>query len=115
MNPNYQHLLVIRSIKDTDAAAFGAATVSSPQVVVVEFFDGRAVERVTLTALGIDAGHHVLDDSIFACSVHALEDEEHTPLISGIQHILQFGHADNSFLQEYCGMLFRAEFSGVSG
>ena len=45
---------------------------------------GRLV-GVDLAALRIDAGHHVLDDAVLACGVHALQNDKHRPSAVGVE------------------------------
>src|SRR5262249_29202510 len=44
--------------------------------------------RGHLTALGIDARHHVLDRSVLAGGVHRLKDEQQRPAVLRVEHLL---------------------------
>src|SRR5262245_50401066 len=91
MNANDQRLLVIAPVEDPDAAAFGQAFDAAPEEVVTEVFGRGRLERVDLAALGVDAGHHVLDRTILAGRVHGLEDEQDRPPVLGVEHLLELG------------------------
>src|SRR5439155_24970414 len=56
MHPHHQRLLIVAAIKNTDAAALGQTFHATPEVIVVEVFAGRRLERKNLAALRVDAG-----------------------------------------------------------
>src|ERR1019366_8489896 len=84
MNANYQHFLVIGTIKDADPASFGKAACGAPEKVMFEFFGTRLLEAEHLTVLRIDSRHDMPDGSIFPGAVHSLEDQEQCMPIGGV-------------------------------
>jgi len=47
------------------------------------------LEAEDLAALGVDAGHHVLDDAVLAGGVHRLEDDEQGVAVDRVEQALQ--------------------------
>jgi hypothetical protein len=43
--------------------------------MMIEFLETRMLETKNLAALGINAGHHVLDGTVFSRRVHRLKNE----------------------------------------
>ena len=84
---HHQHVLVIRSVEDADAAALGQRLHVSPQEIVIQFLGGRFLETEHLAALRIHAGHDVADGAILASGIHRLENDEHRV---GIRRVEQF-------------------------
>ena len=82
---------------------------------MVELFRRRPLEGVDLAALGIDAGHDVLDRAVLARRVHGLEDEQHSPLDLGVEPVLHLGKAGDALLQELFRFLLGLDAAGVAG
>ena len=76
---------------------------AAPHIIVVKIFAGRRFERKNLTALRINAGHHMLDRAVFSRRVHRLEDEQDGPTILGIKHVLKFGEYFDAHGQCFLG------------
>ena len=74
MHANHQHFLVIGTIKDADAAAFGKAAGGAPEKIVFELFGARLLEAEYLATFRIDPGHDVPDGAILSGGIHPLED-----------------------------------------
>jgi hypothetical protein len=89
MDPNDQHVFVIGTIEDTDPTAFGKATGSTPQEVVVQFFGAWLLEAEYLTPFGIDAGHHVPNSAVFARAVHTLKNQKQSVTVRRVMKLLQ--------------------------
>jgi hypothetical protein len=85
VHPHHEHFLVVGTVEDADAAALRQAARGAPEEVVVELFAARGLERVHLAALRIDPRHHVLDRAVLAGGVHRLEDQQHAPLVLGVE------------------------------
>ena len=110
-----QHFFVVRPIEDPDPAALGQASRRPPEKVVVEVVLRRRLERVDLTALRIDARHHVLDGAVFPCGVHRLEDEEQPPAILRVELFLQLLQPADTPLQPLIGLLPRGNRARIAG
>jgi hypothetical protein len=91
MNANDQRFFVVAAIEDADVSAIRSALQATPKVIVIEIFGRGRLERVSLAALGIDAGHDVLDGAILAGGVHGLKNQQDGPFVLGVEHVLQFG------------------------
>ena len=76
MDPDHEHLLVIRAVEDPDPSPFGERLRVAPQEVVVELLGRGLLEGHDLAALRVDPRHHVLDRPILAGGVHSLEDHQ---------------------------------------
>src|SRR5215475_12437611 len=72
MYANCKSLFIVTAIEDTDAAAFGQALQTTPQVVVVQVFARRRFKGIDLTSLRVDTRHNVLDRSVLAGRIHGL-------------------------------------------
>src|ERR1700688_5023937 len=53
-----------------------------------------------LAAFGIDARHHMLDDTVLAGGVHALEHDQHRPFAVGEQALLHFGELGDTVVED---------------
>ena len=89
-DPHDQHVLVVGSVEDRDATAFGRALHASPEERVVEFLGARLLERDDVAALRIDAGEQVLDQAVLAGGVHALQHDEDRAGVVGPEQLLGF-------------------------
>ncbi len=89
MNPDDEHLFVVRPVEDADMAARRQVAIGAPQKIMVQFKGARMLVAKDLAALRIDAGHDVLDGAVLAGRIHGLEDDEQCELIGGIQALLQ--------------------------
>src|SRR5262249_9141045 len=98
---NYQSLFVVAAIEYSNAAAFGKALQTSPQIIVIKIFACRRLERIDLAALRVDAGHDVLDRTIFSGGVHRLKDEQNCPTVLRVKHVLQFGEGFDAGCQRF--------------
>ena len=90
MHTHDEYFLVVTAIEDTYTAAFGQATCSAPQKVMIELHARRPPEAEDLAAGGIDALHHGADRTVLAGSIHGLEDQQDRVTIARCQHALQF-------------------------
>src|SRR5262245_21214434 len=106
MYPHDQALFVVRPIEDADAAAFREQPRRPPEKVVIELFGRRRLERVDLTALRIDAGHHVTDRAVLAGRVDALKDQQHAPLVLRVELLLERGQPRGQVLEDLPCPLF---------
>ena len=57
----------------------------------------------------------MFDRAIFACGVHRLEDQKHTPAVLGIEFVLQFGHVGDALFEQFNRVLFGAKIASVAG
>ena len=58
---------------------------------MVELLVALLLERMDVAALRIEARRHVLDDAILAGGIHRLKNNQHGPLVLGIEPFLQAG------------------------
>jgi hypothetical protein len=103
MHAQHEYFLVVRAIEDADPAALGKVAVAAPEIVVIEFFCRRRLERHHLATLRIDSGHDVLDGAVLAGCIHGLEDQQQRPTILRVQHALKFGEPFDAGLQHLPG------------
>ena len=103
MHPHHQDFLVVGAVEDADASALRQIAVAAPEIVVIELFRGRRLERGDLAALRVDAGHDVLDGAVLAGRVHRLEHQQHRPAVLRIEHVLQLGERFDAGLQRFLG------------
>ena len=115
MDPDDQHLFVVRAVENADAAALGQAFHVAPQIVVVQFFRGGSLEGINLAALRIHAGHHVLDDAVFSGRIHGLKNQQQAPAVLGVELVLQLGHAGDALGQQFFGTLLGVSFAVSAG
>src|SRR5262245_59811191 len=95
MHPHHEGFLVIAAIENTDATALGQTLHATPEIIVVEFFAVRRLERKNLTALRVNAGHDMLDRAVFSGGVHRLKNEQYRPTALGIKPVLKLCHESN--------------------
>src|SRR5262249_37675292 len=105
VHPDDEDFLIVGAVEDTNFSALGNYLVSAPEIVMIEFFRARRFEGMNVAALWIDTGHYMLDDAVFARSVHGLQDDEQRPAILRIEFFL---HATEKFyaVVEKCGGAF---------
>jgi hypothetical protein len=89
MDADDQHLLIVGAIKYADPSPFRQIACSAPEKVVPQFRSAGVLEAEYLAALGIDAGHHVLDDTILSRRIHRLEDQQDRIAVSCVEDLLQ--------------------------
>src|SRR5262245_63782546 len=53
MHPHHEGFFVIAAVENADATALGQTLQATPEIIVVEFFTCRRLERKNLTALRI--------------------------------------------------------------
>src|SRR6202158_2811465 len=61
MNPDNQHLLVIRPVENPDLPSSRQAARGSPEEIMFQLFRRRRFEGPDVHAFRINAGHYVLD------------------------------------------------------
>ena len=103
MHSHDQHFLVVRAIKNPDAAAFRHARHRPPHVVVIKFFGGRRLEGKNLAALWIDTRHYVLDDAVFPGGIHRLNNQKQGVTVLRVELVLQIGEFLDPFLEQLLG------------
>ena len=79
---------------------------ATPQVIVVEVFAGGRLERKNLAPLWVHARHDMLDGAVFSRGVHRLENQQHGPIILGIEHVLKLGEDFDSHCEGFLGARF---------
>jgi hypothetical protein len=100
MHADGEHFFVVRTVEDTNFAAFGNGFVDTPQVVAVQLLRAGRFERVDFASLWVDAGHDVLDGAVFPGSVHGLKDEQQRPAVLRVKHFLEVAEAGDAVLEQ---------------
>src|SRR5271166_4461992 len=108
MNPDDQHLLVIRTVEDADLAALRQIAGGAPQEVVLELDRARMLVAEHLAALRIDPRHHVCDDAILAGRIHGLKNEQYGVAAGRVQELLPGAELLHVLLQELLVFFIRA-------
>jgi hypothetical protein len=101
VHAHHEHFFVMGTVENADAPALRKALGGPPQEVVLELLGAGLFERVHFAALRIDAGHHVLDDTVLANRIHALEHQQHTPLAVGVETLLQLAKPGDALRQNW--------------
>src|ERR1041384_1299748 len=102
--------------EDADPPALRQRLGDAPQEVVIELLMARRLEGMHLTALRVDAGHHVLDCAVLAGGVHRLEDRQHRPPVLRVELLLQGSEALHAVREHCLGFaLVDIEAAGVGG
>ena len=71
-----QHLLVIGPVEDADPPPFRQIARGPPQKIVLQFNTAGMFEAEYLATLGVHAGHHVSDRTVFSSCIHRLENQQ---------------------------------------
>ena len=108
-----EDFFVVGAVEDADAAAFGEVAGAAPEEVVVELFGGGLFEAEDLAALGVDAGHDVLDGAVFAGGVHGLEEDQDGVGVCGVEELLGFGELGAVLVKDRDGLEFGGFLAGV--
>jgi hypothetical protein len=110
-------LFVVTAVEDADMAAVGQHLETTPQVIVIELLGGRRFEGMNVASLGVHAGHDVFDGAVFTGGVHGLEDQQHSPAVLGVEHVLEPGEGLDADGEGFlgAGFIFGAETEGVGG
>jgi len=82
---------------------------------VVQLLRARRFERVDVAALWIDAGHDVLDGAVLASGVHGLKDEQQSPAVLRVKHLLEVAEAGDAVFEQALGSVLVLEAIGVAG
>src|SRR5262249_7823266 len=96
MHPRHEGFLVIAAIENADATALWQTLQATPEIIVVEFFAGRRLERKNLTALRVNAGHDMLDHTVFSGGVHSLKHKQYRPTFLCIKPVLKLCHESDT-------------------
>ena len=86
-----------------------------PQVIVIVFFSTRFPETGDLDSLGVHTGHYVFDRTVFAGSIHALQDDQQRVGVLGPQFILETCKQLDPLCYTLLSLLFFGEITGISG
>ena len=65
------------------------------------------LKAINLAALGIYAGHHMLDHAVFAGRVHSLKNEQQGVAVAGVEQRLQFAQLFHVVPQQLVVVFFR--------
>src|SRR5450755_2220716 len=112
MHARHENVFIVGTVEDPDAASFGHGFDASPEIVVAKLFRRWLPEACDLDALRIHAGHDVRDGSVFACTVHSLEDDEQRATAGSGEHRLELAEATDISLQFLLGRCFVAIATG---
>jgi hypothetical protein len=86
---HYQHIFIVRPVKDADISPARDCIVDAPEIVAGEFLGAGRLEGFHFHAERGRLGEDRLDRAGLAGSVHALKDHEQGTPAFGIQHVLQ--------------------------
>jgi len=115
MHAHHQHLFIIRTIEDPDAAALGQVLHVAPHEVVIELFARGLLETHDLAALRIHPGHDELDGAVLAGRIHGLQHDQHSPLVLGVELVLHLGEVTPALLQHGNAVFLVAHTSRAAG
>src|SRR5262245_18559402 len=117
MNPHHEGFFVIAAIENADATALGQTLHTAPEIIVIEVFAGRRLERINLAALRIEAGHDMLDGAVFSGGVHRLKYQQYCPTVLRIEHVLKLGHEIDTHGERVLGarLVLRRKLQRVAG
>src|ERR1035437_1877350 len=101
MHTDNQYLLIVGSVKDSDPTAFRQTLGCAPQKIVFQFRSTWMFETEYLTALGIDAGHHMLDSPILSGRVHPLKNQQYRIAVGCVMKLLQCAQFPHLFSEEF--------------
>src|SRR5437870_11260384 len=113
MDTNHQHLFIIGPVENANSSTFWNSAHGAPQVIMIQFFGRRSLERVDLTALRVHARHDVLDDAVLASCIHRLQNQQESPPVLCIKFALQLAQLRDTLLQGGSGLLSGTQFPGV--
>src|SRR6476660_755012 len=115
MDAHYQYFFVVGAIENADLAPFRDALVRSPEIVVVQFFRARRLEGENGASLRVHARHDVLDHTILAGRVQALEDDQERPAVLRVEFLLQVAEHAFASVEYILRVLFAFDSGRVSG
>src|ERR1700733_489319 len=107
MDSNYEHVLVIGTIKDANPAALGKTADTAPEKIMLKFLCTWLLEAVNLATLRVDAGHDMTDGPILSGTVHPLKDYQQRVVVGCIVSLLQRAQLLHVFDQELVILLLR--------
>ena len=84
MHSGYEHILVVRPVKDLYHAFCRCIFVNSPKKIMGQFFSGRFFKRTYIYALRIHTGEYIPCKPVFTAGINALYHNQHTMLVFGI-------------------------------
>src|SRR5579859_1581068 len=112
VHANDEYFFVVGAVEDADFSTFRNGLVSAPEVIVIEFFGARSFEGVHIAALGVDAGHDVFDDAVFASSVHRLQNNQKGPAVLRIEFFLNATEELDAVVEKFCGAFLVVKLAG---
>ena len=77
-----------------------------------QFLGGWRLEVGDPNPLGVHAGEHLADRSVFAAGIHCLDDDEHFVLVLGPQLLLEFGELRDESIQLFAALLLASVVAG---
>ena len=95
-----EDVFVVRAVEDADHAAGRDLGLAAPEEVVAGFKGGGDFEGGYVAALGVDAGENVADGTVFAGSVHALENDKEGLGLGGEEGFLEVGQLLAALFQD---------------
>ena len=108
MNANDKDFLVIGTIENADAPAFGKAARGSPEEIMLQLLGARLFEAEDLAPLRIDSGHDVTDGSVLAGGVDSLKNQEKGLAVGRVMEVLQATQLGDMGLEKLPVPLFGA-------
>jgi hypothetical protein len=105
----------VRTVEDGDAAKGGGVRVDAPEEVVGAFLRRRGLERDDAHPLRVDRGEDVLNRSVLAGCVEALQDDQNRMPVVGVKQLLLVKEFRAVCLDFLFGFVLRNVLALVSG
>src|ERR1700724_3917432 len=113
MYADYQDFFVIRSVEDANFSALRQPTRCPPEKIMIQLFGRGLFETGYLARLWVYSGHHMLDQAVFAGSIHGLDDQQYGPLVLSVKFFLQLTQYLGAFVQKLVGFFFGMDTTRV--
>ena len=104
-----QDFFIVGAIVYADAPALGQIARRAPKKIMFEFSGAWMLEAEDLAALRIDAGHDMLDSTVFPRRVHRLKDEENCIAVGCVEKLLLRTQPRDLFGEQLLVFGFRCE------
>ena len=88
MYSNDENLLIVGAIEDGDPPAFGKPARRAPEKIMFQFLGTWLFETENVTALRVNAGHHVADSAVLASGVDPLKNQQQRIAVGRVVKLL---------------------------
>ena len=107
VHPHDQHLFVVRPVEDADATALGQVARGAPEEVMFKFQRTRMRKAEHLTALRVDARHHMANRAVLARCIHGLKHQQQGMPVRRVEQALLVAQPLDLVLQHLAVRLLR--------